>query len=147
MNELIDLLGRSESQVLKSSHFEKWAYVKTVDEDLPEHMVRTHYTFASNGIALSFDVHGCLISLFIYSEKYGGFKDFAGGVDFELTRTDVLRLYGAATKQGERSYSPYLGKAGAYVRFDYASHVIHFQFFYDQDRIEMITLMSRDVAP
>lgn len=146
INRLVKFLGQPVTALLDTVPFKNWAYTIEKDEDLPSHMAKVYYEFDKNGCTISCDASGTIETIFLFFEDYGGF-DLEGPTNFELSRNQVRKLYGAPSKSGDAHYSPGLGSVGAWERFDADEYAIHFQFAPDKDQLKQITLMFPAAAP
>lgn len=147
MNKLMNMLGLPVTSFLNTIPYCGWVYELTADNDLPEDKRRIHYTFHSNGLELVSDSSGVLVSIFLFSERYGGFQERLSGVNFTLSRKEVREKFGQPSASGEPSYDPILGKNGAWDRFDTFEASLHFGYFPQKDQIESITLMTISERP
>jgi hypothetical protein len=69
-----------------------------------------------------------------------------GIVGFGKPRKEILAQLGVPSASGEEKVVKYLGAQGAWDRFDYSEWSIHFQFMVGSDRLEKLTVMTREIA-
>ena len=69
------------------------------------------------------------------------------GINKYSTKEQVKALYGEPTKTGEPTNSEYLGKSGAWLRYDFDDHCMHIEYEVESNAIKMVTIMLPKVAP
>ncbi len=143
--QMTEFLGSHVSTLLENKPFEDWPVERFVEDDLDEREV--HYVFHNHGLELCCDVSDNIKSIFLHSERFGGFDESVSGVPFSLRRRDVLELFGTPSKSGGKISDPILGEFGAWDRFSCASSAIHVEYKTKTEGIQMITLMRGDAVP
>ena len=69
-----------------------------------------------------------------------------GMIGFGKSRKDVLAQLGEPKASGGEMVDKYLGAQGAWDRFDYSEWSVHFQYCVGSDRVERLTVMTREAA-
>lgn len=70
------------------------------------------------------------------------------GIDADKASVaDVIAKFGSATRGGEETKIPVLGKKGAWLRYDKPNEVVHLEFRLGGTGIHMLTLMTPSDAP
>ena len=69
-----------------------------------------------------------------------------GMIGFGKSRKDILAQLGVPKASGEESIDKYLGAQGAWGRFDYSDWSVHFQYRFESDHLEKLTVMTREAA-
>lgn len=141
---LSKFLSRPFDEMKRQSPFNQWKSKREVDEDSepPEVM----YTFSGGALEVHCNLEDCITSIFLKKESYKGNE--LSPVCFKSRRADVIKAMGQKPSfMGDAEEDDILGPSGPWLRFDSKTICIHVQFEYDSDSIEMITLMSPEVAP
>lgn len=138
----VELLGKSVTDVLPDAPFCDWPFKRSVDEDLDEPLV--YFEFEDHGIAFSCRDTEIISTIFLSAD---GKAANVFELPTSLTRDEVCERFGRPNASGDGMVDPVLGTFGPYVRFDYPDHSAHFEFFPDQDKIKLITLMRPSVVP
>lgn len=138
---LFEHLGTHVSGLLSLQPFSNWDFARTKEEDLPE--TEVYYEFEGHGVDVVCDASERIRTIFLK----GGDGEALFGVPFSLKRNDVLDRYGSPSQSGLAVRHPVLGDSGAWDRFTLDAGVLHVQYKFGQDKIEMITLMTADAAP
>jgi hypothetical protein len=93
------------------------------------------------------DEHDRVLTIFLYAKKFGGFNDALTPISLHDTRAGVLERYGKPVQSREPQDIPYLGKQGAWDRFEDGPKSMHFSYDIDTGRIDLITLMESAKVP
>ncbi len=144
---MTDFLGEPVSKMLETDPFRNWAVQRIVEDDFDERLVQ--YIFEDRGLEVQCDGDERVETIFMYSEKHGGFDESL--LDFSLasSREQVLAHLGTPSRSGEKTSDPILGECGAWDRFDYTEPELsaHFEYRLNGDGISTFTLMRGDVVP
>ena len=83
--------------------------------------------------------------IFLRAAMHRGFQ--LSEVPFDHTRLQVLSQFGTPEESGKKSRDSVLGDLGAWDRFQFQGHVVHIEYQFRADKVEMITLMQDEIAP
>ena len=143
----VKFLGKPAASLLATSPFDVWSVEREVEEDLPER--RVDYVFSEQGLSITCDQEDDerIRTIFLHPRELQHFD--VKLIDFPLCfcRRDVLERMGTPSNNGAPRTHEILGAYGAWDRYDRPDCTLHVQYRVDADRIELITLMRRDVAP
>jgi len=127
------------------------ALVDSTEADLEEgESPRSYWSGPASGYEL---VHcrGRVTSAFLYAEPTDGFAAFSGllpgGVPQGATRRQVLALFGTPERSGEATTIAPLGRQGPWDRFAVGGVRIHFQYNEPFECVQLVSIMTADVAP
>ena len=141
-NKAAELLGKSVTDVLRVAPFCDWPFEKSADNDLDEPLI--YFEFKDHGVSLTCrDIQ--IISTIHFSATGQAASHFE--LPTFLTRDGVRDQFGIPHASGEGMDDPVLGRYGPFDRYDHPDHSVHFEFFPDDDRIKLITLMASPVVP
>lgn len=143
---MTEFLGKHISKMLDLDPFKSWSVKRSIEHDLEER--RIHYVFENHGLEVQCDGKDHVQTIFMYSEKHGGFDESL--LDFSLasSREQVLAHLGTPSRSGERINDPILGECGAWDRFDYTEPNLsaHFEYRLDGQGISKFTLIWGEVV-
>jgi hypothetical protein len=151
MESLIALVGEPVDTPAVQALIASEQLQSSTEEDLEEgEAVRSHLSSPTGGY-LFLRTLGRLNTLFVHVRPKGEYAAFRGtlthGLTARSTRTDVRTRLGTPSRSCEARNLPPLGRYGAYDRFDSDVLCLHFQYTEPEEEIELITVMTADVAP
>ena len=104
---------------------------------------RTSATDPLGGYELLVDAAGLVDTVFVHrdcpiieGETYS----------FRTLRKALRRQFGEPESSGEEGVFDYLGPQGAWDRYFFPTHAVHFQFQYGSSALELITFMTLEMA-
>ncbi len=142
---IANYLGSRSDTLLKATPYRHWAVERTIENDLDEPI--TSFVFAQHGMEFACGPEDDIRTIFLYSNKYGGFDDREMEISFSFSRVEALALFGGPSKSGEKHIHTVLGQYGPWDRFAREGYSIHVRYEVSHDQIETITLMRADVVP
>jgi hypothetical protein len=143
--ELTSFLNQKIDVVL--SAFPQWRFDRyVVEDDLHENVPQAfYYTSKPNGIEFLCDADVIVMAIFVHSSGKYGFGPYrhpVSGVEFSWDRTKIRGRFGVPSHTTEASSLPGLGRFGPSDRYDYPSHLIHFEFHPIDPCLNVITIMA-----
>jgi len=137
-----ELLGKTMTDVLPTAPFCNWQFERSADEDLDEPLV--YFEFKAHGIDFTCRDTGRISTIF-FSPAGEAAKIFE--LPTSLARNEIRDQFGEPDASGEGMVDAVLGAFGPYDRYDYPDYSAHFEYFPDQDKIKLVTLMTSSVVP
>ncbi len=153
MDSLIRILGKSiddpfVESVLEPFELRRWES-NGEDDDLDDDSESLLDT--AQGLEVQFSKAGIIETVFLYSHGHQGFARFPrpliNGLTLQSTREEVQDAIGEPTHSGGPNEMSLLGRIGPWDRYDRPDGALHFQFRYDVDAIQLVTLMTLSTAP
>jgi hypothetical protein len=135
-------LGTRAADLLKTAPFSSWAFSQTIDEDLAE--LRVNYDCESEGLSIVCDFEDRITTIFLTSVRLA-YEEL--NLPLHSGRSDVPTAFGKPSRSGQPSVNTILGEYGAWDRYDLVDHSLHVEYRPKLDRVKMVTLMLRNVAP
>jgi hypothetical protein len=118
--------------------------LETIDGRLYGEAVRSGLSFIVGGDGRVRTVH-------LHAEGHEGYVGFAGelpeGIRFDMSRAEVRSILGSPGASGEPRAVDFYGEAPAWDRFVLETAQVHVEYGPDQNSIQLVTLMLRDVVP
>lgn len=139
-------LNKNINILLSTIPFSSWLYDKTIDEDDFELQTEIFYEFQDHDLEIQCNKNFIIETIFIKGSDFDKellHLDF----DFNFTQDMIRDCLGEPSFSGSESNSRYLGKSGAWDRFDFGSYVIHIEYKIDTKSIDKITFMTLARAP
>jgi hypothetical protein len=65
---------------------------------------------------------------------------------FRTLRKALQRMFGEPESSGDEGVFDYIGPQGAWDRYIFPTHAVHFQFQYGSSALELITFMTLEMA-
>jgi hypothetical protein len=123
----------------------------STEEDLEEgEPIRSFLSSKPGGYVFAHTL-GRITTLFIYVRPKHGYDAFRDatlhGLTSKSTCADVRRALGMPTRTGAAHSHPVLGRFGPWDRFDRQTVCLHFQYTEPDNGIELVTVVTPDVAP
>ncbi len=151
MESLVALIAKSVNSPEVQAVIASEELVLSSEEDLEEGEPVRSFLSSPSGEYLFSHTLDRIDTLFIYIKPKTKHTAFTGELIRRLTinssRMDVRRIFGMPTRSGEPQDLPPLGRFGGYDRYDSKELCLHFQYSESDEQIEMITIMSADIAP
>lgn len=144
---MTEFLGESISKLLEIAPFRSWSVRRIIEDTFDERIVQ--YVFDDSGLEVQCDGNDRVQTIFMYSEKHGGFDESLLDFSFDTSREQILAQLGTPSKSGERISDALIGESGAWDSFDYTEPDLsaHFEYRLDGEGINKFTLMCGDVVP
>jgi hypothetical protein len=139
-------LNKNINILLSTIPFSSWLYDKTIDEGDSEFQTEVFYEFQAHDLEIQCDKNFIIETIFI---KGSAFDKELLDLDFDFSfNQDMIRIcLGEPSFSSNESNSQYLGKSGAWDRFDFGSYVIHIEYKIGIKKINKITFMTLERAP
>lgn len=139
-------LNKSIDTLLSKAPFNSWSYDKTIDEEDFEFQTEVSYEFQNHDLQVVCDKNLIIQTIFILGEAFDN-KLLELGFDFSSNQDIIRASLGIPSFSGKESNSQYLGKSGAWDRFDFNSYVLHVEYQIGNKKIDKITFMTLSQAP
>jgi hypothetical protein len=148
--ELTTFLNQKIDVVL--STFPQWRFDRHVVKDnFHGDVPQAFYYFSKpNGLEFLCDADGIVMAIFVHSSGRDGwetYRDPVSGVEFSWDRIKIRDRFGVPSHTTEASSHPGFRRHGPSDRYDYPSHLIHFEFHPTDPRLDVITIMAPDKMP
>ena len=140
-----EFLGKHISEILEKPPFNKWSVERSIEDGLLDRKIE--YIFEENGLEIHCDEDDEINIIFLFSEEYEGFKEELFELSLSKTSLQVRDYYGNPSKSGEKCTNSFFGDMGAWDRFDKEGYSLHFEYSFDSENINKVTLMSSSVVP
>ena len=112
-------------------------------DEIQEPDTRAYASHPGGEFEVVFNAAGEVNTVFVYRES----SLLAGlGVDFSQTRAAILARFGEPEASGAQQVDALLGPQGAWDRYLFPEHAVHFQYEYNSERLKLITFMTRRVV-
>ncbi len=153
MNYLIDLLNQSIHRPETLSLFKQHEQIDSQEIVVEQaDQGETLWVLLHDyGLELECDASGLIKTIFIYGISTEDVIQYSGnlipGLTFESRPSDVKAIFGEPSKHGKPQPLLKFGRSGGWDRYDWEHCCLHFQYADDGRGINLITLMSPDVAP
>lgn len=150
MDQLFEILGKPvdspESRAaLDEFELTRWDTGADGDEEDDVSLVDP-----AQGIEVQHTPDGVIQSIFLFSHGHQGFARFSRSLSrnltFQSTRADVREQFGEPDLSGAPTTGTLLGDSGPWDRYTLPGGYIHFQFRFDRDAIQLVTLMTLDAV-
>ncbi len=141
---MIDFLGTHISEILDKKPFKQWAVERSIEDGLPDRIIE--YVFTQNGLEVHCDADENINVIFIFSEEYEGFKENLFEIPISETSDYVRNYYGMPSKSGDKCRNEFFGDLGAWDRFDKDDYSLHFEYNYNSENINKITIICASVV-
>ncbi len=142
---MIEFLNKDIHKLLHSSPFNQWLYEETIDEDQPS--LERYITFTDKGLEVLCDEFNKIQTIFIDNNFDVSKLTIVPAIDFSFDRTAIRNNFGEPNFLREPFTDEYLGKYGAWDRYDNPSYVLHFSYEVENENLKKITLMTVERAP
>lgn len=140
--KLTDYLGAKSFQLLDLPPFNTNTVERTVEEDLRSPLI--DYVCEGCGISFTCDGDENIQTIFIEAE---GLHLLEKDLPVHSGRQQVIARLGMPSLSGEPRRHDILGAYGAWDRYDFEGHSVHFTYEQLENRIHQITLMLSAIAP
>lgn len=140
--KLNDYLGAKSFQLLRLPPFNAHTFERTVEEDLPSPLI--DYVCEGYGMSFTCDGDENIQTIFIGAEKLHLLEN---DLPVNGGRQQVIARLGMPSLSGEPRRHDILGACGAWDRYDFEGHSVHFSYELLENRIQQITLMLSAIAP
>jgi hypothetical protein len=148
---LMSLVGQRVTAPIVQSLVATDGLTSYAEPDFEEGEAPRSYLSCSVGGYQFCHTDGRVNTLFVYlasKEEFQAFRrPLIAGLSAGATRTNVRQALGQPTRSGEPCTLPILGPRGAWDRYDGESVCLHFAYTDQEERVQLITVMTADIAP
>ena len=140
MSPAAQLLGNPLSEAL--ARFPQLIVPEPI-ESSPNPEARRSATDPLGGYELLVDGAGRIDTVFVHRDC----PIIAGEpFSFRTLRKALRRMFGEPESSGEEGVFDYIGPQGAWDRYFFPTHAVHFQFQYGSSAVELMTFMTLEMA-
>lgn len=140
--KLTDYLGAKSFQLLNLPPFNTQTFDRTSEEDLLSPLI--DYVCEGYGMSFICDGEENIQTIFIEAECLHLLES---DLPVHGGRQQVIARLGMPSLSGEPRRHDILGAYGAWDRYDFERHSVHFSYELLENRIHQITLMLSAIAP
>lgn len=137
-------LGCKSSAILADDFCKDWRFRKVERRDSDSH--RNDYVFSRRGLSFASDGDDVVVAIFLSFKASPPFDSGFDDLPFSFGRLEVRNRFGEPSGSREKFHDPILGEYDGWDCFNFPTHVLHVQYSSERDGIELITLMTPDVA-